>query len=397
MRGIKRTTKTFIEEAKKIHNNKYDYSKLNYINSNIKVCIICPEHGEFWQIANEHIKGTGCPVCNKVKRRKTTTQFIEEAHKVHNNKYDYSKVEYKNNKEKVCIICPEHGEFWQAPTKHLMSAQGCPKCHLKGGKKVKEVNNISFSNTINYAEKFVKEASIKHNNKYDYSKVKYINTSTKVCIICPKHGEFYQAPHYHLMGRGCPKCGRKIVTTETYIEFVKEKYGNKYDYSKVNYVNRKTPITIICKEHGEFQISPITFLNNTNSEHCPICMNKINVLETKLFETLQRNFKNLKIVRGYRNYKILGRKEIDIYFPKFKLGIEYQGGQHFMPIEIFGGEKKFEKQLKLDYEKIKECEENNIKLLHFTYDKNIKPNVIYKVYNNIEKLIDIINNHIKNG
>ena len=397
MRGVKRTKEIFIEDAIKVHGDKYDYSKVVYIYTDAKVIITCPEHGDFLQTPNEHLKGSGCPVCAKKKRRKTATQFIKEARKVHGNKYEYSKVEYKNGKTKVCIICPIHGEFWQAPIKHLMGAQGCPKCHLKGGKKVKKVNNVSFSNTINYAEKFIKEASIKHNNKYDYSKVEYINSQTKVCIICPIHGEFWQAPHYHLAGRGCPKCGRKIVTTETYIEFAKEKYGNKYDYSKVNYVNRKTPITIICKEHGEFQISPIVFLTNINSEHCPICSTKINVLETRLFETIQKKYGNLKIVRGYRNYKILGRKEIDIYFPKLKLGVEYQGAQHFIPVDLFGGVEQFKKQLKLDYDKINECKKNNIKLLHFTYDKRIKPNVSYKVYNNIDDLINIIDEHIKMG
>lgn len=396
MRGKKRTKETFIRDSRKIHNNKYDYSKVNFINTMIKVKIICPIHGEFTQMPCEHLKGRGCPQCSKDSKRKTIAQFIEDAKKVHGEKYDYSKVKYIDNKTKVCIICPIHGEFWQAPIKHLMAAQGCPKCN-KIGKKIKEVNNISFTNTTNYAEKFIKEAPIKHKNKYDYSKVNYVNTNTKVCIICPKHGEFWQTPHHHLDGRGCPKCGRKIVTTETYLELINERYDDKYNFSKIVYKNRKTPITVICKEHGEFNISPITLLNNQDAEHCPICQTKKNILETKLFETIQQKFNNQKIVRNYHNHKILGRKEIDIYFPKLKIGIEYQGGQHFKPIDLFGGKEVFKKQLERDYEKIEQCKQNEIMLLHFTYESNIKTDVSYKIYNDINDIINIIETKIKMG
>ena len=397
MRGRKRTKETFIEDSIKIHGNKYDYSKVNFINTMIKVKIICPIHGEFMQIPCEHLKGAGCPICAKNSKRKTTAQFIKDAIKVHGDKYDYSKVEYINNKIKVCIICPKHGEFWQSPIKHLMSAQGCPRCHLYKGKKVKNVNNVSFTNTTDYEKNFIEKSSKIHNNKYDYSKVNYINTNTKVCIICPKHGEFWQRPHYHLKGRGCPKCGRKMVTTETYLELINERYNDKYDFSKIVYINRKTPITVICKEHGEFNISPIHLLNNHEAEHCPICQTKKNILETKLFETIQQKFNNQKIVRNYHNYKLLGRKEIDIYFPKLKIGIEYQGGQHFKPVDLFGGEEQFKKQLERDYEKIEQCKQNGIILLHFTYDNKIKTNVSYNVYNNVNDIINIIETKIKMG
>ena len=390
MRGVKRNKNSFIIDANKKHNNYYDYSNAKYINTDVKVCIICPEHGEFWQTPNEHLKGSGCPKCAKNMKRKTTKQFIEEAKLVHGDKYDYSKVEYVNNKTKVCIICPEHGEFWQAPIKHLMGGQGCPKCNKKGNIKKENVNLISFKDMTNYQQMFIERSKAKHNNKYDYSKVEYKTTNTKVCIICPEHGEFWQAPHYHLAGRGCPKCGRKIVTTETYVESALQIYGNKYIYSKLEYVNRQTPITVICPEHGEFQINPIVFLSNKNSEHCPVCSTKKNKNETKLFNVLQKTFPQLKIIRGYRNYKILGRKEIDIYFPNLKIGIEYQGQQHFKQIDIFGGEETFKKQLKRDVEKINECINNGITLFHFSYDNSDINNVDYDVLTDENTLIKII-------
>lgn len=101
-------SENFIEKANKVHNHRYDYSKVNYINNREKVCIICPEHGEFWQGPYKHLTGQGCPKCGGT-QKSNIDEFILKAKKVHGNKYDYSKVEYVNNKTKVCIICPEHG------------------------------------------------------------------------------------------------------------------------------------------------------------------------------------------------------------------------------------------------------------------------------------------------
>lgn len=136
----------FINEAKQIHGNKYDYSKVDYINSKTKVCIICPEHGEFWQTPNKHLNGThGCPKCSG--RGRSTTEIIEEFRKVHKDDYIYDKVDFLNNRTKVCIICPEHGEFWQTPDKHLQG-EGCPIC--KSSKLERLVRNFFLDNGINF-------------------------------------------------------------------------------------------------------------------------------------------------------------------------------------------------------------------------------------------------------
>ena len=122
----KLTTEIFIKNAKNVHGDKYDYSKVEYVNAHTKVCIICLEHGEFWQTPSNHLSGKGCILCANVKKI-TTEEFIKRAKEVHGNKYDYSKVEYINNKIKVCIICPIHGEFWQMPINHLLG-RGCKVC-----------------------------------------------------------------------------------------------------------------------------------------------------------------------------------------------------------------------------------------------------------------------------
>ena len=117
-------------------------------------------------------------------------QFIQKANIIHNNRYDYSLVEYKNIHTKVKIICKQHGVFEQLPTNHIHSKQNCPFCK---------------KNRLN-TEKFIKKSNIKHNSKYDYSLVNYVNSTSKVKIICLKHGEFLQVASDHLKGSGCPRC-----------------------------------------------------------------------------------------------------------------------------------------------------------------------------------------------
>jgi len=205
---------TFIEKAKKIHGDKYDYSKTVYVKNSIKVIVTCPTHGDFTITPNSHLNGEGCYRCglehSHEKFRKTKEQFIEEAKKIHGDKYDYSKVEYVNTNQKVCIICPEHGEFWQVPFKHLMG-QGCRKCGIKK----------RSAQQMLTTEQFIEKARQVHGDKYDYSKVVYNGYDNEVIITCPKHGDFKQIPDSHIHGSGCQKCSSSISKYESEIyEFI---------------------------------------------------------------------------------------------------------------------------------------------------------------------------------
>ena len=173
------TTEEFIKKAKEIHGDKYDYSKVNYIDVQTKVCIICPIHGEFWVKPNTHLNGKNCLKCSH-NYRPTTEEWIARCVKRHGDRYDYSKVEYKRGSDKVCIICPEHGEFYPLPTNYRKGVSGCPKCN--DIRKHKQ-----FAKTT---EQFIEDARKIHGDCYDYSKVDYYNKSGKVEIICPEHGSF---------------------------------------------------------------------------------------------------------------------------------------------------------------------------------------------------------------
>lgn len=193
----------FIWKAIQKHGYRYDYRKVVYTRSKDKVCIICREHGEFFQEATSHLQGSNCPHCynasRKMKQIWDSDEFIEKAKDIFGDEYDYSKVEYDGIFKKVCIICKKHGEFYKSPSKHLRG-QGCPKC-IRFGVKLTDKEFIERSNSV-------------HNYNYDYSKVDYRNIDTKVCIICKKHGEFYQTPHNHLQGRGCPLCNESKLEKE---------------------------------------------------------------------------------------------------------------------------------------------------------------------------------------
>lgn len=190
----------FIKKAKEKYGDKYFYDSTIYTTNRNKIVITCILHGDFSTLPTNFLKGWGCPKCGKEK------QFLIEkerwfclAENIHNNKYDYSLVEYKNSKENVTIICPVHGKFEQQPRNHLQG-HGCYECaRLMFGKAVK-------SNTSDFIQKSIKI----HGDLYEYSLVNYINAETKVKIICKEHGIFEQIPRNHLSNSGCNFCNRYI-------------------------------------------------------------------------------------------------------------------------------------------------------------------------------------------
>ena len=382
------TQDQFIEKARKIHGDKYDYSKVEYKGSQEKVRIICPIHGEFEQVANYHLSGNGCPKCGRIKANRNESlniqEFIRRAREVHGNKYDYSKVEYVNNRTKVCIICPIHGEFWQTPNSHLRG-RGCPKCGIQERIKIFKSNN----------EEFIEKARKIHGDKYDYSKVNYINNHTKVCIICPEHGEFHMKPNTHLNGQGCPKCGKiqsgdkMRKSTDEFIIEAQKIHRDKYDYSKVEYKNAHTKVCIICPEHGEFWQKPCTHLQGCG---CPVC--KTSKLELKMIDFLSNN--NIKFIYHANkcNFEWLNKQSIDFYLPEYNIAIECQGKQHFNCGNFGSKNFNFNRIYENDCKKNRLCREHNIKLIYYTEYKNYHNFDLYNDKNTYINLINMLRNII---
>jgi len=353
----------FINKSKNIHGDKYDYSLVEYKNNRTKVKIICKEHGIFQQTPNSHLRGNRCPICHG-NIKLTNDTFIKNAKNIHGDKYDYSLVEYKNNRTKVKIICKEHGIFEQKPINHTVQKQGCPICH----------GNIKLTN-----DTFIKNAKNIHGDKYDYSLVEYKNSSTKIKIICKEHGIFEQTPNCHLIKKqGCPICyGCIKKTTEQFIIDAIKIHDTKYDYSLVEYKNSSTKIKIICKKHGIFEQSPYSHLDNHG---CPICTESKG--EEKIKKFLIKNnidFIQQKIFNECFNKLPL---RFDFYLPKYNICIEFDGEQHFKPIEKWGGEKMLNDTQKRDQIKNEYCLLNNITIYRIKYDENINEKM-NKILNSI--------------
>lgn len=202
-------TDEFIRRSNDKHDNAYDYSGIEYINSRQLVTIKCQVHGGFEVRTYDHLNGSGCPACSAINPEKRTTAkgaaitFIDKAKIAHNNIYDYSKVVYKSATAKVIVNCMKHGDFLISPYNHLVGS-GCQSCS-------KEKASMSLRGDT---QSFINKAVITHGDKYDYRFVDYSSSTDPVKIVCPVHGEFHQRPDNHVTGKGCRKCGMQMSKGE---------------------------------------------------------------------------------------------------------------------------------------------------------------------------------------
>ena len=370
----------FIKKAKIVHGDKYDYSFVNYKNNSTLVDIVCKKHGIFTQIPKNHLRGKGCKQCGydirKEKFSFTKDEFIEKAKIVHGDKYDYSLVNYTNAKTKIEIICKEHGIFSQIPYNHL-SGKGCKICGHLAGKE----------NFLLTKDEFIKKANEVHKNLYNYSKVKYLNYKTKVEIICKEHGSFFQTPNNHLDGKGCKECGMISTlnhiqencssNTEDFIEKSKELHGDIYDYSKVEYVNNSTPVEIKCEEHGSFLQNPRDHLRGHGCHICGLLKARHFLGTSKLeedFVDFIKSFYSGEIITSARD--IIPPMELDIFVPNLNLAIEING--------IYWHSEKF-KDKNYHLNKYNLCKSKGIRLISI-WEWEILENRI-KIENFIKNLI----------
>ena len=513
---LSKNKEKFIADARKIHGDKYDYSKVNYINNHTNVTIICPIHGPFEQTPKNHLKGFGCKKCSgekkSLERSLNKEEFIIRANKVHNNrftydltnyknlqsfikvidttdgkvyeqkadshidghtpfgncwdsrkikydddfykkiyklygdKYDLSKVKYVNSKKKVTIICPIHGGKNVSP-QTLLNGWECPECKKEREKisierisnklkkhteiiKILDVNLIDNKIFVTYlceydgiqkdslrnlirngcnickkrkyweekTQEFIRKAKEVHGDKYDYSKSIYKSSKDKICIICPKHGEFWQTRENHLKGENCSRCAKEITalknskTTEEFIDDANKIWFNKFDYSKVKYVTAKRKVCIICPEHGEFWQKPDAHLNGYDCYEC----SKSGKTKESILKNMLLNDFGSDNVKCQVHFKWLGLQSLDFYLPKYNVAIEYQGGQHFYPIEYFGGEKSLQENRRRDILKNELCAENNCKILYFSFVKCDIGDFPYEVIFDYDKLKNEIINCNKN-
>jgi peroxiredoxin len=375
----------FVDRARVVHGDKYDYSTINWdvtTTKQTKVAITCQVHGVFLKSAAEHIQSkVGCPGCSTRQKYTSKENFVARARAIHGDKYDYSSVEWQNGMKaitKVAITCPAHGVFVQRISEHAQAEHGCYKCH-------KTPTTHSLSGLLT---RFVGV----HGNKYDYSSVVWTpdtNLQTKVTIICKDHGAFQQAVGGHTKGRGCQSCAgqERYSSVDNIVKRAHSIHGNRYDYSRVEWTdttNAASKITIICTKHGEFTQRIGDHISDSNG--CPKCKaSRGEVAIGTWLDNYKVRYNQEHKFPNCRNPGTGKQLRFDFYLPDHNTCIEFHGGQHYKPFDFVGGRRKqaigstrqhkpseaseleFHKSLERDRIKAEYCNQNGIRLLVIPY------------------------------
>ena len=375
----KYTKEIFIEKAIKLYGERYVHNKVVYINSQTKICVICPEHGEFYVRPADYLRGYGCPKCGNLRKNKKLSlsqdEVIKRFNEKHGNVYDYSRVNYKNMDTKVDIICKKHGVFKMSPLNHLQG-QGCPKCsgiHLTTEDVISEFREI-------------------HGNKYDYSSFIYNKMYEKATVICPIHGEFKITPSKHRIGQGCPKCGiikrskSLSYNDEALIKRFKEIHKDKYIYNKTELNgNLHNRITVTCPIHGDFEQIAQSHLQGYGCKKC-----QTSKLEEQIKDFLSKENIDFEQQKTFSWLKYKNHLYLDFYLSEYNIAIECQGIQHFKPIDFFGGEESFVKTIKRDETKHRLCREHDIDVIYFSNGDNYEGN--FSIIKTLENLRETLYN-----
>jgi Zn finger protein HypA/HybF involved in hydrogenase expression len=352
------------------HGDDYEFVVESYNGVAKKMKVFCKIHQHEWSTRPmDLIKGYGCPKCSYVKSgdklRMTLDEFIKRSRDIHGSKYDYSKVDrFRSQRDDITIICPTHGEFPQNIRSHF-TGSGCPKCNflLTGERFLLSWEDVilSFRKT--------------HGEKYEYNQNDYINSSSKLRITCSKHGQFLQDVTSHKQGQGCPQCGRERISEslktpwDVVLKSFIETHRNEYSYNSESYTLLESPMEMFCKKHGKFEQSP---KSHRIGSGCPICNSSRGEKEIQFllsdFGIVYVHQKKFPELSNYFRY--------DFYVPIINTVIEYNGLQHYEPVDHFDGQVGFEKTIERDRIKKEHCVENGINYEIIRYDEDINCRIL---------------------
>jgi len=285
-------------QAKEKWDDVYDYTESVYIHSRKIIKIRCKKHDiVYYYTPDAHLYcSNGCPECMHMH----TESFINQSIEKHGDIYDYSKTVYAGHHKRVIVICKTHGEFSPLARRHITGGGDCKKCELE-----KRTKNF-YENTLS-----------RHGD--DITLVsEYKTTNEKISFFCKKHGHF-EAFATTLRKSGCAKCAYDKIRKKSndFINEARYVHGSTYDYSEIIYKNNKTPIVIICRQHGRFHQSPCVHLRGSG---CPRCSHKQSKLEIMWLDSLSVP------IRGYK-IKIDNKKWflVDGFNPTINTVYEFNG------------------------------------------------------------------------
>lgn len=352
----KKTQEEYIKEVSNI-NSCIEVVGI-YIDAKTKILHRCKIDNYEWMVAPYKIlDGRGCPKCGGT-MKKTHEEYIDEVAKINPNIEVIGR--YDGMTTKILHKCKIDGYEWYTKPNGILHGQGCPRCS--------KVERYGHEGYINRVEKLNPNIEVVG---------KYMESKTKILHRCKIDGYEWNAfPSVILHGGGCPKCaGNAKMTHEQYIMQV-FKVNPSIEVLE-RYVNYNTKILHKCKADGyEWYVSPNNILHDVG---CPKCNTSKG--EKIIEEWIKKRNILYESQKRFSNCKDKKPLPFDFYLPEYNICIEYQGQQHYEPIEYFGGKSKFENQIKKDNIKKEYCQKNNIYLFEIPYfeDINKKLEELYKI------------------
>lgn len=307
--GAGMTFDEMVVKAIRKYGERYSYVDEQWVGMAGNVVYDCPDHGRIVQKAFDHLNKGGCRQCGRRKgalaRISSLENFIEKARRTHGERYLYLHPMPDMADEPIVVTCPDHGEFRIIRNRHINGGL-CPGCkvHKRRGQ-----------------DEFVADAISVHRDAFTYEKAEFAGMTTRVVVTCRVHGDFSIIPaSLILRGSGCSRCaGLHKKTTDEFVEMARERYGDRYDYSKVEYTGALKPVIIICREHGEFLQKPNHHFQNTIG--CPKCTYSVSKPETDWLDSLgvDQSLRQARI-------RLSGRsRSVDAYDPVTNTVYEFWG------------------------------------------------------------------------
>ena len=341
------TQEGFILRAKEVHGEKYDYSKVEYVNSQKHVTIICPAHGEFSQSANAHLRGQGCRKCFNEsagdRNRLSQEEFLVRLASLDTG-YGLEQVSYTSMDKPITLVCRNHGPFTARAGNVLYHKSGCPKC----------ANELTGARSRKPLDYYVEKSRVIHGDRFEYLGVEYKNSAAYLKVLCSEHGEFLQLAQDHIKGVGCSKCAVEIYDQVSFINVATRVHGARYDYSQAVYSGALSKVVIACKDHGPFVQTPSSHING---QGCPKCAN-VGPSDAQVeIANFMRQFTDVMEEAPIGE----SRKRVDVFLPEHSLAIEYHG--------LIWHSTRFKSDPRDDYKKHKQLEALGVRTIHIYEDE----------------------------
>jgi Zn finger protein HypA/HybF involved in hydrogenase expression len=364
----------FEKRVRAAHGDRYGLSLAVYVTQYDNVMVECTEHGQFLILPLNLWQGGGCPKCarrqNGLNHRITQDDYLCRVDHIHGTTYDHSLIQFEHMRDKIVVVCRDHGQFWPTAANYL-AGRGCPDCGSSraAGKRTPKL-------VLKIDEVLARFREI-HGDQYDYTKVVYGHSNCYVEIVCRQHGSFLQAPSSHWMGKGCPECGRvtraanQVLTTEEVIARFRQLHGDRYDYTDTEYGRFRQHVMIRCRRHGSFRQTPQAHLEGKGCPRCSQSSGETRAAAWLLERGIEFTVEFPVAIEGST------RCRFDFFLPDQCAFLEIDGPHHYAPVQYAGmslekAQHVFQQTQRRDALKGNWATENGVLVYRIRWDENIE-------------------------